>query len=227
MLKKMTSLGLIPALCVSSMVPLLQGCDDEEVAAGAAVVAVGAAAVSIGAAIDDDDHHRPHHGGNRCHDGRKRICRTRYDYRGYEHRECRWVRCDRPDWRHYSGHRGWIDEYDLSAGEQPISAMPIEDIVNAEEFGTQYGMSTEAAQRVIDALKIAKNGKLDGLKTLGFSHEDLNKLAQLKYPSDEGINKVAQTLNQYPRDTRAMVSSMIAHGFERKRELEARGRTFD
>lgn len=221
MLKRNSVVGLVPALCFAGLTPFLVSCDDDEVAAGAAVIAVGAAAVGVGAALDDDDY-------DNCYRNRRRVCEVRYDYWGNAHRDCYSVRCNynRPNWRYYSGYGDWADYYDTNP-VRPTRELPVEAIINADEWAVTFNMSKASAQRVINAIKVAKHGRVEGLLGLGFDRSDVNRLGQLKYPDDDSVGRIARNLNQYPRDTKAMLSRIIAHGYVTKRELESRGRVFD
>ena len=79
----------------------LQGCTDEEVAAGIGLIAIG---VGIGI-IADGDHHGGHHGGRYvCRGGYVTRCNDYRDYYGIIRRECRefWDSCAHREYRPYA-----------------------------------------------------------------------------------------------------------------------------
>lgn len=207
--------GVLSVLLLAST-PMMQSCNDEEVATGAAVVAVGAAAVAIGSAVgsrNDDG----------CYNNYRRVCRTRWDYFGREINECYNVRCgyERPDYRPYRDYNGRRDGRRYADSKFSVSNLPVEAIVNAEEWAFEFRMSVESARRVLGALYVAKNGSTDGLRDLGLGDDDIENVALLRVPTDQGIDIVAQNLDQKPLFTKAMFSRMIVQAHNDKKELES------
>ncbi len=171
-------------ICLVAMVSLgfNTACTDEEVALGTGL-AIGAAS---GYAIADR------------HDGRRDRCylRTRcHDYRDYYgrwRRECRRERVCRGG-----------DRYVLNvANTQPK--------LSAVALGSAFAMPYSSADKLIYALEqSAYHKNHDPVKGLGLSSYDASQLAKKKLPSNNGIKKIAKSLDQDPTATKNMVKVIV------------------
>jgi hypothetical protein len=76
--------------------------------------------------------------------------------------------------------------------------------------GMDFGMSFDAADRVIDAAVAANQGNLNDARNLGLSDEDFAQLANKQMPTDKGIDAVAQTLDQSVDSIRNFFGKIIS-----------------
>lgn len=186
MIKNLMSAGL--ALL---FVPLMQGCEDREVVAGAAVGAVvGGAIVAI---AGDDDGYR----------GRDRYYRSRYD-NYYAHRRAHYHRVYRNRYRHrdYSGvtiryserRNRYASRGRYNTDFESYDFAPLNLVLrsrDARAMSNFFKLPAEVAAIVTDAKNRAARGDLSGLKALGLGKRDFQSLAEGQVLRHQGITIMA------------------------------------
>lgn len=199
---------IIPVAMSLSVAPGLSSCTDAELAVGLGAIAVGAGAIAIGAGAGHH-HHRPGHGHGHgrsvCVGDYRQVCHTYRDYYGYTRTECRseWDSC---------AYTRWVSQMSSFAADSVVAetaSTEAEPSVTGVNWGMTFEMGFEGSQAFVDALNEAKEGKLQPVLDLGLSREDLLAIAKSEMPSDQGIDALAQSLNQDVGVTRAMVRRLI------------------
>ncbi|NRA67157.1 MAG: hypothetical protein HRU19_21925 [Pseudobacteriovorax sp.] len=190
-----------------------QSCSDEEIAVGAAVIAVGAA-ISAG-------HNGGHHHGQKYCSYNERVCRTYTDYWGDRRKECKIVKRRRPCGSH--GHyRSFQPELsnEVSALETLVELkdVPVTDYLDVVDLSKRYYLSLGAAETFIDAMETARQGDLSAINELGLNDDDMQRMTRLLVPEDDSIDRLAQNLDQDPLLTKGMLSQIVVHGRNMKRE---------
>lgn len=193
----------------------LGGCDSADVAIGVGLIAIGAGAVIIGANQD---------GSYECRSGYRTECTEYRDRRGYWRRECREVydSCIDREWRPHSTteplaalafHNTTLNlnnQFQAAAGPLSINK-PIEVTEAFEsQWASEFGLSFESTARFLTGMKEAREGRIESLRALGFRDFDLRRVAQLKMPTDETIDRVALELNAHPEAVKKMIERLMA-----------------
>ncbi len=218
-LSKILGIGLLLAMGTS-----LQGCTDEEVAAGVGLAAIGAAIVIIG----DNDHgydngrgHGRDHGrrGGRCEGGYVNRCTTYRDYYGHQRRECRreWDSCSR--YRNYSNDNVALLADHLNGLEsandiQLAAASKEEEKVSSGKLAATFEMSFKSADFMVTSLEQARAGNPKALLNLGLDRRDIELIANEKMPSARGTDTLAKKLNMDTPKAESMLKSLLDEGKE-------------
>ncbi len=187
------SLGLLAT-------PMLQACDETEFAIGAAVVAVGAT-IAAGSAYGNCGY-------------RERVCRHHYNYWGERVNRCRYV-VRRRFCPLVADAAQQVNPYSVES----LSAWPSYENLDVADFASTHELSLESAERFIQALDVANEGELSGLRSLGLSDSALNELAALRVPSLEETDALSRNLDQQPELTQGMLAAIVVHG-HRMRKAE-------
>jgi hypothetical protein len=106
------------------------------------------------------------------------------------------------------------------AGAQTASepTVRVRDLIDAVDVAKEYYLSLASAERFIAAIEQSQEGDLGAIMDLGLSKDDVQAMAMLRMPSDEGIQNVAQELDQDPILARGMIGKIISHGQKLKQE---------
>lgn len=208
----------------------VQGCTDDEVAAG-----LGVAAVVIGvAAIDkaSDGHYRPYpprrphyppprRPAPRCRPGYREHCTVYRDRWGHPRRECRRIydRCR----HHYSAN---LAIPGLHSDLQPIfggvqAEVESDTELQVAQVASHYSIGFDAAEALTGALSAAGNGDLKPVYDLGLTKEDLIRLGKMKMITDSGVTHLAQSLNLAEEDTKNLLNKILADLKEQTRDVES------
>lgn len=185
--------GIIPLLLVSTAGAGLTGCTDREFAVGLGAIAIGAGAIAIGSAASSHED------------------RGGWDHRGWDHRGGHWG-------RGYKGAEASVAEsFDSTLkGVDSTSAL-----VTPNNWSKTFNISMEASYRLISAFEAAKKEDLQSLLYLGFSHDDLETIAQYSMPSEQGIETVAKKLGEDKVAIRQMVQKLIDIALEQKNVIDS------
>jgi hypothetical protein len=216
------------ALLITSVLGMLSvpSCTQRQVGKGAAVVAVGTA---IGAAVilddanrNDDRYEYPRNRHPRRAPARVcrqvRECNTYYDRWGNARQNCRMVnRC--------TNNRRYFMELNAGGYEAIAAAITdkkVNEVVNVVDFAKAHDLSYDAAEKFSAALDDAKEGDFDKLEALGFDEKAVESLARLRFPSDESIEALSISLDQYEVLTKGMIGRMLTKARKYQEEIDSK-----
>ena len=210
--------AIVVAALISAGLP---GCTDEEVATTVGIVAIGAGIGIIAAGGDNDNHDHDHngyghdHGHYECQGGYKTVCTSYRDYYGCIKQDCRqtYDSCDSRVWVNNSMALKTLEEV---ADADPVSAT--KTVSNNEGWGTTFAMSFDSADKLVNALNQSKAGDTKALASLGLSRDDVHAMAQMKMPSQAGLDAMAKTLDQDTKATADMVQRLLAKAQEQRQK---------
>ena len=197
----------------------LQGCTEEQVAAGVGLAAIGAAFVIIGDSDSDYDRGRDHgRRRGRCEGGYVRRCTTYRDYYGNKHRECRreWDSCKY--YSNYSNDNVALLSNHLAPNDsnaiELMSSSASEQKLSAGKLAATFEMSFKSAEFFVASLEQAQEGNPQALLNLGLERKDVELLAYEKMPSAKGIETLARKLNMDYSKAESMMKSLLEEGKE-------------
>jgi hypothetical protein len=200
-----------------------QSCSNEEIGTAAAVVAVGAAvgaAVLIGGSSSGTSYD-PQTPTTVTTCREESVCSTYYDYYGNTRESCRVETVCRETnerRRHYL--KALNDGGYAAIVASLANNAALESVVDVSTLAKSFDLSHNSAIKLAQALNESREGHLEKLEALGISSRDLHELAMLRLPSQESIDKLARSLDQYPVLTSGMLSRMVIKGREYQKELD-------
>ncbi|MBX3040659.1 MAG: hypothetical protein KF789_08145 [Bdellovibrionaceae bacterium] len=189
-MKKLLILALFPAALV------LQGCDDETVAAGVGF----AGGVIVGSQINH---------GRTCHPGYVTRCTRGWDYFGRPMRQCHRVYTS-------CGYR----HYNEGLGVQDIKAVVTTS--RDADLAIRYGMPFDSARKVVNAFDRGEKKDFNGFAAIGISRNDMQDIYEGRMLPRGTMDTVAKKLNMSPNSTQTMMKDIIAKVQKKRAEVEAR-----
>ena len=91
-----------------------------------------------------------------------------------------------------------------------LEGRSVMELVSPHDFGQVHGMSTAAAQWLLEGIDKARHGDMSVLEEGGVSEHMLAQLTAAELPSVEQVDELARKLDQYPPVTIAMFSRLIS-----------------
>ena len=76
-------------------------------------------------------------------------------------------------------------------------------------LGKTYGISYAASASLIEGLLKANSGDLTSLQDLGLTRNDVENLVNLKMPSEESIDQVAENLDASSEELHTLLQTVI------------------
>ena len=189
-MKKLLLFALLPAAL------LLQGCDDETVAAGVGF----AGGVLVGSQLDH---------GRTCHRGYVNRCTTGWDYFGRPMRQCRRVYSS-CTYRNYNEGLGIVD------------AKAVVTTSREADLAVRYGMPFESARKVVIAFDQGAKKDFNAFAAIGISRSDMQDVYEGRMLPRRTMDTLAKTLNMSPNSAQAMMKDVISKVQKKRAEVEAR-----
>ena len=93
---------------------------------------------------------------------------------------------------------------------EALEGRSVMELVSPQDFGRVHGMSTAAAQWLLEGIDKAREGDMSVLEEGGVSELMLAQLSSAELPSVEQVDELARKLDQYPPVTIAMFSRFIS-----------------
>lgn len=201
-----------------------QSCTNQQLGTAAVVVAAGAAvgaAVLIGGSSSGSSYPTEPTTVTTCRE--ESVCKTYYDYYGNRRESCRVENVCTESTEH---RRRYLKSLHDGGYEAIVASLAnnatLESVVDVTTLAKSFDLSHDSAQKLAEALNESRAGNLAKLEALGISSRDLGELSMLRLPSQESIDQLARSLDQYPVLTTGMLSRMIIKGREYQKALEAK-----
>jgi hypothetical protein len=201
-----------------------QSCTSQQLGTAAVVVAAGAAvgaAILIGGSSSGTTYPTDPTTVTTCRE--ESVCSTYYDYYVNRRESCRVENVCRET---TENRRRYLKALNEGGYEAIVASLAnnakLESVVDVTTLAKSFDLSHDSALKLADALNESRAGNLAKLESLGISSRDLGELAMLRLPSQESIDRLARSLDQYPVLTSGMLSRMIIKGREYQKALEAK-----
>lgn len=84
-----------------------------------------------------------------------------------------------------------------------------EEVATSVAWSEKFGLSFDASEKFLTAMKAAREGNIDAVNELGLNSIDAQRVASFQMPSLTGVEAVARTLEQSRDTVKAMFKSLL------------------
>lgn len=175
-MKLLSLRSLVTLFALTATVVSTTACNSDDARLVGGTIAIVAGAIAIDRALDD--------GRPTCRGAYVPQCREIRDRWGRLHRSCSgrvWDPCA----------SRYTEGFTPAAGSALALSAPSAAV---NDIAGKYGLPLESAERLTGVLQSAAGGDVQALSAIGLSSEEMLRVASYKLPSNQALDRIAQTL---------------------------------